>query len=183
MEKNSTTTKAVTVFIPAGLEKLAELVHKTEKARPKSEDVQALRSYLEGHPELWRILGDVSKFAYTRLIDATVGDQVPLRESLMVGREAMREELGYHQASPLERLLIDQVLLCWLRLHNVELNHTAVMDQNRTLAVADHWDRKLSAAQRRYLRACETLARIRKLKLPTLQFNIGQKQLNVAGAQ
>ena len=42
-------------------------------------------------------------------------------------------------------------------------------------------DRKLSAAQRRYLRACETLARVRKLRLPTLQVNIGEKQVNVAG--
>ena len=39
------------------------------------------------------------------------------------------------------------------------------------------------APRQRALRACETLARIRKLKLPTLQVNIGQKQLNVAGAQ
>jgi len=38
----------------------------------------------------------------------------------------------------------------------------------------------LFATQRRYLRACETLARVRRLRLPSMQINIGKKQLNVA---
>ena len=169
------------VLIPAEAERLAELVRKTQKAKPRQEDVQALRRYLEAHPALWSLLGDVAKFAHEQLVDATAGDQVTVREALAVGREAMREELGYYQASPLERLLIDQVLLSWLRLHYVDLNHTATLGKNVSIAVADYWDRKLSAAQRRYLRACETLARVRKLRLPTLQVNIGEKQVNVAG--
>jgi hypothetical protein len=32
----------------------------------------------------------------------------------------MRKDLGYETASPLERLLIQQVSLCWLKLNLVE---------------------------------------------------------------
>ena len=52
----------------------------------------------------------------------------------------------------------------------------------------DHWERRLSAAQRRYLRACESLARVRKLgrTTPALQLNIathGGQQVNVVTDQ
>ena len=46
-------------------------------------------------------------------------------------------------------------------------------------------EKRLSAAQRRFIRACETLARVRKLSrnTPALQFNIatsGGQQVNLA---
>ena len=41
-----------------------------------------------------------------------------------------------------------------------------------------HWEKRLNAAQRRFLRACESLARIRKMKLPPMQINIAQQQVN-----
>ncbi len=176
-------TKPVEIVIPRELTEFGELVKKTEKSDPKPEDVQALRKYLTEHPEVWRVLGDLSEFAYSRLVDATVGDQVGLRESLKAGRLALREELGYQEASALERLLIDQIVLCWLRLNHVEFSYTAMLRRDTPLSIGDYWDRKLSAAQRRYLRACETLARVRKLRLPSLQINVGAKQVNVAGGQ
>jgi hypothetical protein len=48
-----------------------------------------------------------------------------------------------------------------------------------------YWEKRLTAAQRRFTRACETLARVRKLSrnTPALQFNIaasGGQQVNVA---
>ncbi len=42
-----------------------------------------------------------------------------------------------------------------------------------SLAAASYWERKLSTVQYRYLRAIETLARVRKLMgVPMLQINI-----------
>jgi hypothetical protein len=46
-----------------------------------------------------------------------------------------------------------------------------------TLEQGEYWEKRLSAAQRRYLRACETLARVRKLTLGTLAL-----QVNIAAA-
>jgi hypothetical protein len=47
------------------------------------------------------------------------------------------------------------------------------MKQSHTLTLGMYWEKRLSAAQRRFTRACETLARVRKLSnTPALQFNI-----------
>ena len=95
----------------------------------------------------------------------------------------MREELGFAQASALERLLIDRVILSWLRLHHVDFHHTAALENSTQLPRANYWERRLSAAEHRFLQACQSLARIRKLNLPTVQVNIGEKQVNIADTQ
>jgi hypothetical protein len=102
------------------------------------------------------------------------------------GIETMRHDLGHQHAPMLERVLIDHVLTCWLRLQNVELRYTSVTRESHTLDLGSHWERRLSAAQRRYLRACETLARVRKIirRTPAMQINIatqGGQQVNIAG--
>ena len=158
--------KPVEIVMPPELSEFGELVRKTEMSEPNPQDIRALRRYLDEHREVWRVLGDLSEFAYTRLVDASVGDQVALRESLKTGRLAMRQDLGYEEASALERLRIDQVVLCWLRMSHVEFHHAAISNRDTPLSLRDHWKRKLSATQRRYLRACETLARVRRLRLP-----------------
>src|SRR6266567_2880012 len=53
-------------------------------------------------------------------------------------------------ASPLERLLIQQVTLCWLNLNAVEYMHSGVMQQSITLTLAIYWEKRLPAAQRRF---------------------------------
>jgi hypothetical protein len=51
-----------------------------------------------------------------------------------------------------------------------------------SLEQGTYWEKRLSSVQRRYLRACETLARVRKLaQAAPLQVNIGAQQVNVAG--
>jgi hypothetical protein len=85
----------------------------------------------------------------------------------------------------LEQLLIQQASLCWLKLNLVELSYFGTMKQSHTLTLGIFWEKRLSAAQRRFTRACETLARLRKLSrnTPTLQFNLatsGGQQVNVS---
>jgi hypothetical protein len=86
----------------------------------------------------------------------------------------------------LEQMLIEEVLLCWLRLIIWEYKLTELDIEGMTLIKAEFWDKRLSGAQRRYLRACETLARVRRLTRnnPALQVNIAAqdgKQVNIAG--
>lgn len=45
----------------------------------------------------------------------------------------------------------------------------------------EFWQKSLATAQRSYLAACETLAKVRKMKIPAAQVNIGDKQVNVVG--
>ena len=89
--------------------------------------------------------------------------------------------MGWEVAPPLERLLIEHVALCWLRVQCVEQRYAQIMAKSITLEQGRYWESRLSASQRRYLRATETLARVRKLRLPPVQVNIGEKQVNVVG--
>ncbi|MCZ6811069.1 MAG: hypothetical protein O7D97_03615 [Planctomycetota bacterium] len=75
--------------------------------------------------------------------------------------------------SPTERLLIDQVVICYLRMNLTEQHYQSTMNDGCSLAIASYWERKLSTVQGRYLRAIESLARVRKLMgVQMLQINI-----------
>jgi len=89
------------------------------------------------------------------------------------------------QTFTLEQLLIQHAALCWLRLTLAELSYSSSMKGSITLTLGLYLEKRLSMAQKRFTRACETLARVRKLSrnTPALQFNIaakGGQQVNVA---
>jgi hypothetical protein len=88
--------------------------------------------------------------------------------------QSLKKELGSEGVPLLEQLLIQQAALCWLKLNLVELSYSHTLKQSITLTLGLYWEKRLTAAQRRFTRACETLARVRKLSrnTPALQFNI-----------
>jgi hypothetical protein len=98
----------------------------------------------------------------------------------------VQKDLGAETASPLESLLIQQVVLCWLRLNVLEIHYTIMLGDNHQIATGLYYEKRLTAAQKRFTRACETLAKVRKLSRNThaLQVNIatnGGQQVNVSG--
>jgi hypothetical protein len=81
--------------------------------------------------------------------------------------------------------LIQHAALCWLRLSIVELRYTNVMRQSITLTLGAYWEKRLTAAQKRFNRAGESLERVRMLsaRVPRVQINVaaeGGQQINVA---
>jgi hypothetical protein len=165
------------------LQQFLALVKTIDKESPAPGDVQTLRAMLDQQPDLWRVAGDLSRAAALDIVNQLRAGPV-VSESLKRGWGALQDELGYASASPLERLMIEQIALCWLDLHIVQLEYTRAQTQPMPTSDADHWDRRLSAAQQRYLRACDALARIRKLDrtTPALQVNIaaaGSQQVNL----
>lgn len=87
--------------------------------------------------------------------------------------DLLRESLSGAEASRIERLLIDQVVICYLRMNMTEQAYDNGMAGGCTFDAGSYWERKLSTVQRRYLRSIETLARVRKLMgIPMVQINI-----------
>jgi hypothetical protein len=165
------------------LKDLKLLVKAVDKQKPDPQAVAELRRHLTAMPDLCLALGDAGSLLENRLIQRLF----PRKSTEMAARQraaAVRDGLGYEGAPQLEQLLIDHAVLCWLRLQDAEAGYSVNMDRSLPVANADYWDRHLAAAQRRYLRACETLARVRRLLHPTLQVNIaaqGGQQVNVSG--
>ena len=166
--------------------KFRALLDKTNKEHPNPKDLKALSELLCGNRklELWRDVVSAGHLAELMVIDnahATAG----LKECWKHRLQMLKKELGYDDAPLLEKLLIQQAALCWLKLNLVELSYSNMMKQSITLTLGSYWEKRLTAAQRRFTRACETLARVRRLSrnTPALQFNIaasGGQQVNVA---
>ena len=75
----------------------------------------------------------------------------------------MRDQLGWANSSQLEKIIIEQICMNWLRLNHLELVHEQKTRESHTFPAGEHWDKLLTQAQKRYLRTCESLAKVRKL--------------------
>lgn len=159
--------------------KFRAIAQRTHTEKPKPADVKAFRAFLEAHPKFWTRLGQLSLQARYGLIDEMRAPTVT-KESLQVGIDELERTLRRKEDSTLERLLIEQVVLCWLRLNYAELLYSAKHRDSISLDASAYWEKRLTAAQARYLKAIETLARVRRLNVPAQQINIAEKQVNIA---
>ncbi|HET7091573.1 MAG TPA: hypothetical protein VFL17_23325 [Anaerolineae bacterium] len=171
MAKKTTNDKAT--------QKLQALVHKTDLEKPAQKDIAALRQALQQDQALWRRASDLNHMAHRQL---TARFPPAIREALYLRLEAMQQDLGYAEASAIEQLLIEQVATCWLNLQVTQLVYAVATADLTNTASANHWERRLISAQRRYLKAIETLTQVRRRLRPNaVQLNIGTQQLNVVG--
>lgn len=155
-----------------------EVIRKADTAKPTKEAKDEFNRMLQEHPTFWRVAGDVIENTAQGMIK-DMGGTYAIRTSLQAGWTQIRENIAQPGDGALEELLIQQVALCWLKLAYTEWQHKYYLTTgSTTITQCDFWERRLSAAQRRYLRACETLARVRRLQLPAVQVNIGAQQVN-----
>lgn len=166
--------------------KFRDLLEKTNKDHPRSQDVAALAALLNGNQglQLRRDVLSAAQYAERAVIENS-SSVAGVKECWKQRLSSLRQELGYNEAPTLEKLLIQHAALPWLKLSLVELSYSHTMKQSITLTLGTYWEKRLTAAQRRFTRACETLARVRRLSrnTPALQFNIatsGGQQVNVA---
>ena len=170
-----------------GLAQLSALIDAVDMAEPDPVKVGELKKLLDDIPAFWAFMGDVNASVQKQLIERLHSGRSGAM-AMAKGIEIMRRDLGHDHAPPLERILIEHVLTCWLRMQDVEWRYSTKIGNGKPIAIshADWWERRLSSAQRRYLRACETLARVRKLarRTPALQINVaahGGQQVNIVG--
>ncbi len=135
----------------------------TNKEKPKQKDIEALDKLFVENPYIWQQLGDVAASVKNSIISAQAGKSHIIIEATKKKVADMRDKLGWKDSSQLEKIIIEQVCLNWLRLNALELTHDQKTRESHTLAVGEHWDKLLTQSQKRYLRACESLAKVRKL--------------------
>ena len=158
---------------------LTQVIRAADKEKPTAEAKAELDKILRESPGVWRAAGDVMEHAARSLIADAGGGSYALRRSLSAGWEQMQHDMARPADGELERLLIQQVALSWLKLAYTEYQHTHCLTRgDTTIKAGDFWERRLSAAQRRHLRAVETLARVRRLQLPAVQVNIAEQKVN-----
>ncbi len=121
---------------------------------------------------------DVAFQAEYSFIKSYAGDDALITVTQAERLKLMRAELAGDNPTPLEKLLAERIALCWLHLNICEIT-LAQRGGDMTLTVADYHQKRLDRAHKRYLGAIKALAQVRRLQLPAIQMNIGEKQVNI----
>jgi hypothetical protein len=155
------------------------LLRKAEKG--DTTVLPALRTYMDRTAGYWEQVGDLANSARETLIQKLSGDKnFVVQEAHRRKCAALTQELAGATPSPLERLLVERIVLCWLDLYYAECLYAQNLGESLTIRQAEHRQQRLSKAQARYLSAIRTLAQIRRLGVPAIQVNVGHQQV-IAG--
>lgn len=153
-----------------------------EDNKISSEDMKRLRQYMREVPDLWRAAGNIGRLATDRMINNWNAAPYMLA-SLEEGARQQRIQHGYQEAAPLERLLIDEIVICWIEHYKAHTTYASMSGAKLSLNQERYWNKYIGQTQGRYLRAIEALARVRKLAQRTpVQINIGGQQVNIVNA-
>ena len=143
------------------------------------EALSKVRQILKEDPRMARIFVDLAAEAERSLIKAVSGDDPLIQVALPPQLESMRKELAGPEPFPLEKLLAERIVACWLQLQYAD----AIYAQNlgdMNMLQSEYHQRRLDRLHRRYLSSITTLTQIRKLG-PAVQINIAEKQINTTG--
>lgn len=125
-------------------------------------DVSALpriRNILDEHPTIWHHLGDLSTVARKAWIAVLAAANPAMAESVKRQLGEMESELAGAHPTRLERMLVDQVLMCWMEL--TYLQTISADPPGGSLEQAKFRLRQLESAERRHANAIKTLAILR----------------------
>jgi hypothetical protein len=175
---SSKLTEADEVLASKAVLDLQQLVDRARRGDASA--LPMLREIMQKAPSLVDNLGgNLAEQAEASLIKAAAGDDLAFKESITRKLELLRAELAGPSPPPLERLLVERVVACWLQVQEADIRYSQTKDPS--VKWAEYLQRRMTHAHKRYLSAIKTLALIRKLAVPVLQVNIAKKQVNVAG--
>jgi len=162
-----------------------DVVGRAYKKKPAKKDLDELREWINKHPELWRVVFDTAWLLEDNFINNMVEGKASII-AIKKNMEEIRKGFDYCGSTILEQMLIDNIIISWLGVQYANTQLITRMGRDERIVILEFWERRVSAAQRRYLRACESLTRIRRLMSldPRIQINIaanGGQQVNVAG--
>src|SRR5262249_21611261 len=133
-------------------------------ARAKKGDASVLpqiRQLLDEHEEITRHVADLEAVVVRAWAVLLAGDDPLSLEAVRERAELLRRDLSGDAPTPLECLLVGQVVACWL-----ELSHApgaAARAGQKSLGPAGFELKRAESAQKRYLAAIRTLTTVRAL--------------------
>src|SRR5262245_36967482 len=163
--------------VPEVPEQIQALMKKA--ANGDKSTLPVLRELMKSPEAVDLLGGDLARETQLKLIDKLSGKNLLLKESIGKKLETMKAEIEGAQPTPIERLLVERITVCWLHVYYLEQRYSE--NECLRLDIGAYYERCLDHAHKRYLAAIRALAMVRKMALPALQLNIGQNQFNVAG--
>lgn len=140
---------------------VSELVERTDKENPKSEDLRKIRELLDKDDTLVR-LNESSEQAFNRVINSYTTSAL-VKELFHRQIAEKRNAFDYESENVMVQMLINQVILCHIRLTTFDQFHAERTKESSSIASGLYWDRLLSSYQRRFQKGCESLAKVKRL--------------------
>jgi hypothetical protein len=135
-------------------------------SRAKAGDVSVLprlRQLLTEYAILWQGYGDLAAQAEAAWARLAAGPDLHLRECLLRKAEALRQELAGPTPAPVERLLVERVVACWMQQSYHDALAAQALDGEDKPRLVTFRAQRQEQAQRQYLGALAALTALRKL--------------------
>jgi hypothetical protein len=134
-------------------------------------------------PHLWPKANLLQRNAELDLINLMTNGGKQLHSKLVIEHQLnqMRADLAGPDATPLEQLLVDRVVVCWLDCMYADLLKVKRLTGHHSVSEGEYFSRRAEQAQRQFLKAVRALAMVRRLRVPAIQVNLANQQVNVAG--
>jgi hypothetical protein len=161
---------------PKTIEEIRALLKRTRAGDEST--VPVVRKMLQNPAYLRMFGGELAEEVVSSFTKAMAGENVGFREAVLKKLELLRAELLGENPTPVERVLVERAVACWLQVQDAEIR-AAQGQSNATIKQIDFFQRRMDATNRRFLAAVKTLALVRKLAVPALQVNIAKKQVNI----
>lgn len=162
--------------------KLRELKALSERAEAgeKGARRELRRTIRNSTPEVVAEASDIARKGHMILIGTAAGGDPLMDEALSARLDIMRAQIAGEDPTPLEALLTERVVSCWLLVELLEALTSAQLQRGEHMKAKRVPDSFLKfilkwqeSAHRRYLSAMRELARVRKLQsgTPSVQYN------------
>ncbi len=139
-----------------------------------------LRATLTDAPELVKTASTLAQSAEHALLDALgLAKQPGTRVIVQRQLAMMRRDLRDDEATLLERLLAERLVMDWLFVQYHDLKYATACQAGMSFKEGEYWQRARERTQRQMLRSAQALATVRRLLGPAVQVNLIDKQLNV----
>jgi hypothetical protein len=100
------------------------------------------RKLFDMFPTMWDDYGSLAAAAEGALVDLYAGQSVLTREALRKRLAEMRARLAGPEASPLEQLLVERVVACWLHSYHADFDYARALKELPPKAVAPYQRRQ-----------------------------------------
>ena len=162
------------------LERINALFKRVEGGDARA--AEQLRPLLDATPGTWECIGDLAGHAQRAWLELASGDNGVTQEAITRTSGRMRADLLGPSPTPLERLLVERIVACWLQVYYLESLYAQRLKEGgpMTWSGDDGHQRRQDRAHRRYLAAIRSLAQVRRLVTPMVQVNIAERQVNVS---
>src|ERR1700694_5591042 len=90
-----------------------------------------LRHLLDTRRDLWEQVGDLAKHAELTQLTLIGGKNLLVKEAAQKKLAELKAELAGPSPTPLEKLLVDRIGVCWLQVHYLDMDacHTLAKDK------------------------------------------------------